>query len=97
MTQTAQTKLNLTYPLPSDLFKRGSQNYRLYERMLAAPITNEEIADKEGLHIRSHTRRISDLREKLKPRSFDVKAERVSNTGLYSYRLIPYANTSSGN
>ncbi len=71
-------------PRPHELFKSGSQDYRLYERLLVAPVTNSEIIDK--LRIFSYTRRISDLREKLKPYLLDIKANRIKDS-LFEYEI----------
>jgi hypothetical protein len=79
-----QTAINFNKPQPHELFKAGTQDERLYSRLLVAPITNAEIVDE--LRIFSYTRRVSDLREKLKPYLMDVKAERVRN-GLFIYTL----------
>lgn len=80
-----QTAIRFNKPHPGELFKPGSQDYRIYERLLAAPLTNSEIIDE--LRVFSYTRRISDLREKLKPYCMDVKATRIKD-GLFEYKLI---------
>lgn len=81
-----QTALRFTTPRPrpGELFQYGTQNYRLYEALYeSGRITNVAIRD---LYILSHTRRISDIREKLKPYCLDVKKEPVG-AGVYAYYL----------
>jgi len=80
----SQTELKFNVPQPGELFKYGSQNYQLYEALLTrGSLTNVGMRD---LFILSHTRRISDLREKLKPYCMDVKKELVGH-GVFAYRL----------
>lgn len=83
-------QINLEFnplPDPGELFKNpASQNYRLYKRLLTGPVTNEEIADRQGLHLRSYGRRICDVREALHPYNWGIKAHRL-NGGLFEYRL----------
>lgn len=79
-----QTTLQFKLPRPGELFKYGSQNYQLYEALYRhGRITNVAIRD---LYIMSHTRRISDVREKLKPFCMDIKKEPVG-AGVYSYYI----------
>jgi hypothetical protein len=78
--QAEQAEMNFSLPRPVDLFKPGTQDYRLYERLLAAPITNAQIIDE--LRIFSYTRRLSDLREK----GINVKATRVRES-LFKYEI----------
>lgn len=79
-----QTTLLFNVPQPDDLFKPGTQNARLYTALLEdGSVTNVRMRD---FYVLSHTRRISDIREALKPYCMDVKKERVSG-GVYSYRL----------
>lgn len=79
-----QQTLKFNIPQPGELFKVGTQCYYLYEALLEqGSITNVGMRD---LFILSHTRRISDLREKLRPYLLDVKKEKVSG-GVYSYRI----------
>jgi hypothetical protein len=70
-------------PQPEELFKPDTQNFRLYRELLSGGITNVDISN---LYILSHTRRISDIREALKPYCLDVKKERISG-GIYFYKL----------
>ena len=83
----AQFIFNLKYPKPSELFTPGTHNFRIYERLLIAPLTNEQISDKDDLHILAYSRRITDIREALEPFLFGIKTERV-NKGLFKYSLI---------
>lgn len=79
-----QSSLNFTpAPRPGELFKYGSQQYKVYEGLLAGGITSVEI---QKMNILSHTRRISDIREKLKPYLMDVEAVRQSGR-IYLYKL----------
>jgi hypothetical protein len=70
-------------PMPGELFKYGSQQYRIYEKLVSGGATSVEIQEIGCL---SHTRRISDIREKLKPYLLDVKAERKQGS-VYFYHL----------
>jgi len=81
MTQTA---LDFTRPRPGDLFTPGSQNYRLYERLLMGPTSNSFIV--RDMLIFNSTGRISDIRKALKPHLMDVEAKRVRD-GLFVYEL----------
>jgi hypothetical protein len=81
MTQTA---LMFDRPRPGDLFKPGSQSYRIYQRLLDGPLTNREIV--EGMKIYNSTGRCSDLRKALKPYLLDVKATRIHD-GLFEYSI----------
>jgi hypothetical protein len=79
-----QQTLNLNPPpKPNELFKPDSQNYKIYEELLQGGITNVEISKK---YVLSHTRRISDIREKLKPYLLNVKAERITK-GTFLYKI----------
>jgi len=83
-----QTELSFNKPQPHELFKKtGAQACRIYERLLVAPLTNAEIYDPRGMNIPCYSRRISDIREKLKPYLMDVKATRIRE-GLFIYKLI---------
>jgi|LSQX01.2.fsa_nt_gb hypothetical protein len=80
-----QSELNFTpAPKPGELFKWGSQQYKVYEGLLAGGLTSAEI---QRMGILSHTRRISDIREKLKPYLIDVEAVRVSGR-TYLYKMV---------
>ena len=74
MEQTNQTIMNFKAPPANELFKYGSQKYKIYERLLAGGITSLEINQLGAL---SHTKRISEIRAKLKPYLLDVVAERI--------------------
>lgn len=78
------TQTDLLNPHPDALFARGSQNWRIYDKMREwGAILNSEIAQMGCL---SHTRRISDIREALKPFAKDVEAHRVRR-GLWKYKI----------
>jgi len=70
-------------PKPGELFRFGSQQYKIYEKLISGGITNVEIQE---LGCLSHTRRVSDIREKIRPHLLDVKAERIRD-GLFIYKL----------
>lgn len=72
-------------PRPDDLFKPGTQNHLLYERLLQGPTTNGEIIYE--MRIANSTGRISELRAKLRDYLIDVKAERVQGSS-FLYRLV---------
>ena len=72
-------------PRPDDLFKPGTQNHLLYERLLQGPTTNGEII--YGMRIANSTGRISELRAKLRDYLIDVKAERMQE-GCFVYKLV---------
>lgn len=79
-----QPELNFNpAPRPGELFKYGSQLYKIYEGLLAGGITSVDI---QRLGSLSHTRRISDIRERLRPYLMDVKAKR-DHGNVYLYRL----------
>ena len=83
MTQTA---LNFR-PSPSSLFRPGSQNFRVYERLLAGPVSNVEIV--KGMDILNSTGRASDVRKALKPYLMDVEATPdPMRTGVWVYKLV---------
>lgn len=83
MTQTA---LNFR-PAPSTLFRNGSQNFRVYERLLCGPVSNVEIV--KGMEIFNSTGRASDIRRALKPYLMDVEATPdPGRTGVWVYKLV---------
>jgi hypothetical protein len=83
-----QTALSFTRPRPDDLFKAGSQNHRLYNRLLQGPLTNVE--GMTELYIINLTGRISDIREALKPHLMDIKARRKeAGRGIFIYEVTP--------
>ncbi|PKN20916.1 MAG: hypothetical protein CVU71_03815 [Deltaproteobacteria bacterium HGW-Deltaproteobacteria-6] len=72
---TGQSSFNFDLdplPRPGSFFRWGSQNYQVYERLLAGGITSAEM---HKLNFLSHTKRISDVREKLNPLGYDVVCE----------------------
>ena len=68
-----QQRLPLERPRPEKLFRPGSQNDKLYRRLLEGPVTNSEIIEK--LKIYNSTGRASDIRKKLRPYLLDIKTE----------------------
>jgi len=67
-----QTEFNFDLdqlPRPGAFFRYGSQNYRIYEKLLAGGITSDEMRRD---CILSHTKRISDIRERLLVLGYDV-------------------------
>lgn len=82
---TEQSSFNFSpAPRPGELFKWGSQQYKVYEGLLAGGLTSVQI---QKMGILSHTRRISDIREKLQPHLMDVVAERQQGR-VYFYKII---------
>jgi len=81
---TGQLALDFDRPRPGDLFKPGSQCFRLYERLLEGPTDNGEMLFK--LRIGNHTGRLSNIRAALKPYLLNVEAKRVRD-GLFVYSL----------
>ena len=83
MTQTA---LNFR-PAPAALFRPGSQNFRVYERLLIGPVDNGELPRK--MFVNKYTSRISDIRKALRPHLMDVRAEADSvDRSRVVYRLV---------
>jgi hypothetical protein len=83
MTQTTL----FTRPAPSALFRIGSQNHRVYERLLCGPVDNGELP--RGMRINKYTSRISDIRAALRPYLMDVKAESdPCDRSRVVYRLV---------
>ena len=81
MTQTA---FNFDLPPVHELFPTDCQDRRLFERFLLGGITNYEMRD--DLKLLSYTRRISDLREKLKPYGWTINKYWQGN-GVFIYKL----------
>lgn len=77
--------INLAPPRPTELFKQGPQNARLYERLLRGPVTNIEVV--RDMCILKYTGRISDVRKALRPCLMDVKAVRMQEPGQWLYQL----------
>lgn len=83
MTQTTL----FSRPDPSDLFRPGSQNCRVYERLLCGPVDNGELP--RTMRINKYTSRISDIRAALRPYLMDVKAESdPCDRSRVVYRLV---------
>ena len=64
-------------------FKRGTQLYRLLERLKQGEATNFELSDSTGLNIKSYRARISNLRDA----GFNIVKINIRNT-LWAYKLI---------
>ena len=74
-------------PAPSSLFRPGSQNFRVYERLLIGPVDNGELP--RTMRINKYTSRISEIRAALKPHLMDVRAEADSmDRSRVVYRLV---------
>lgn len=83
MTQTTL----FSRPDPSALFRIGSQNHRVYERLLCGPVDNGELP--RGMRINKYTSRISDIRAALRPYLMDVRAEAdPRDRSRVVYRLV---------
>jgi hypothetical protein len=81
-----QSELAFDRPRPGDLFKYGSQNYRLYQRLLLGPVENIEVVHK--MNILNSTGRSADIRRAVKPYLMDVVATPVKGReGVWEYRL----------
>jgi hypothetical protein len=81
-----QAALNFTAPPPGKLFKYGSQNYRVYEKLYYGGVTTSELMD---MRIACHTHRISDCREKLKPYGLEIICEPITKTNnIYNIREL---------
>ena len=82
-----QGTLFIERPKPDELFKEGSQNYRLYKRLLDGPVTNAEVV--REMNIFNSTGRASDIRKAVKPYLMDVDAKKAPGTkSLWVYRLV---------
>jgi hypothetical protein len=68
-----QVMLPLEPPAPDALFKPGSQNHRLYSRLLQGPVDNGEIIYQ--MRIANSTGRKADVKKALQPYLMDVKTE----------------------
>jgi hypothetical protein len=80
-----QTSMSFDRPSPKDLgFKPGSQNDRLYRRLLLGPATNAEVVREMGIF--NSTGRCADIRRALRPHLMDVAAREIGG-GLWEYRI----------
>jgi hypothetical protein len=80
-----QTSMSFERPKPDKLFKEGSQNHRLYTRLLKCPVSKGEII--YSLKIANSTRRISEIRQALRPYLIDIKSTRIPGTDEFVYTL----------
>jgi len=78
-----QSSLNFDpLPKPGELFTYGTTLYQMYEKLLADCLDSVE-AQKMSM---THSRRISDIREKLKPFCLTVKKEKDRGR-IYKYKI----------
>jgi hypothetical protein len=90
MPETVQGERRMTQmgfdftPYPANPFKKGSQNYRVYERLKQGPVTNVKIV--KEMCILNSTGRISEVREYLKDHGMDVAASPLGG-GYWEYRI----------
>lgn len=80
-----QTAMSFDRPRPEILFRPGSQNERLYRRLLQGPVTNDQIVHE--MHILKYTGRLSEVREAIRPCLMDIEAQRIGSTGRWVYQL----------
>lgn len=85
-----QTALDFTdlgrLPRPGAFFRYNSQNYRIYEKLLAGGITSAEMRRD---FIMSHTKRISDIRERLIVFGYDVECQEFhGNINIWKIRKM---------
>lgn len=86
-----QAALNFSRPDPDHLFKPGSQNHRIYCRLLCGPVTNSEIV--REMNVFNSTGRCADIRKALRPYLLDVSARRI---GLRRHALRQGAQAAGG-
>jgi len=88
------TQLDFVFapPKADELFKFGSQNYRVYEKLFYGGTTTGDLLEMKP-HVACYTHRISDIREKLKPYDYDVVCKPVSKTNNY-YSICKIQDTS---
>jgi len=77
---------------PTNRFKKGSQSWRIYERLKNGPVTNSEII--RELRIFNSTGRCSEIRAFLRDHGLDLIARPLGD-GLWQYRL-PYWSVKGG-
>ena len=71
---------------PRNPFVCGSQNWRIYERLVEdGAITNAEIVQKMGVF--NSTGRISDIRKRLEAEGWTVRSADIGG-GLWKYELV---------
>ena len=80
-----QAFMSFERPKPDKLFRKGSQNHRLYTRLLKCPASQGEII--HDLKIANSTRRISEIRQALRPYLIDIKSTRIPGRHEFVYTL----------
>ena len=83
-TEEFMAALGRSYQYPANTFKKGSQNWQIYERLKNGPVTNSEII--RELNIFNSTGRASEIRRFLREHGLDLIARPLGN-GLWQYRL----------
>lgn len=84
-----QASLNFNPPpRPGELFAYGTKLYEMYEQLYHGGLNTIEAAKIGGL---THSRRFSDIREKLKPYLLTVKKEKERN-GIFKYKIAGLNN-----
>lgn len=74
-------------PEPGKLkFEFGSQNRTIYELLYHGGANAAEITKASGSL--THSRRISDIREALKPHGFTVMSRRMDGKRIYFYWIV---------
>jgi len=87
MDQQRQATLPLDRPRPDALFKPGSQNHRLYSRLLQGPVSNGEVIYQ--MRIANSTGRKADVKKALQPYLMDIKTEYdPSDRSRVIYKLV---------
>ena len=67
-------------------FEHGSQNRTIYELLYRGGANAAEITKASGSM--THSRRISDIREALKPYGFTVMSRRLEGKRIYFYWIV---------
>ena len=79
-----QPTLNFSpIPKPGELFTPGTNLYTMYEQLYHGGLNTVEAAKFGGM---THSRRISDIREKLKPFCLTVKKEK-DHGRIFKYKI----------
>jgi len=84
-----QASLNFNPPpKPGELFRYGTGLYAMYEQLYHGGLNTVEAAKLGGM---THSRRISDIREKLKPYLLTVKKEKDRGR-IFKYKITGINN-----
>jgi hypothetical protein len=70
-------------PAPGELFTYGTELYQMYDLLYHGGMTSAE-AQKLSM---THTRRISDIREKLAPYGWTAVKHRIPGQKIFQYKL----------